>query len=443
MAENKLVSRRDFLKASAGVAAFTIVPSHVLGGQSHTPPSEKVNIACVGVYGMGGANLRNCEGENIVALCDVDDNKAADVYNKYPNAKKYRDYRKMLESQKDIDAVIVATPDHTHACIAMAAIEMGKHVYVQKPLTHSVYEARKLKEAAKQYKVVTQMGNQGHSGEGARVALEWLRAGVVGQVKEIKAWTNRPIWPQGIDRPEGTPTVPDGLDWDLWLGPAPERPYHPAYHPFKWRGFWDFGTGALGDMGCHILDTAYWGFELDNPISMEAISTPVNNETAPIASVVKYEFGQRGKLPPISFTWYDGNIRPSLPECIETGRRLGDDDGGSMFIGEKGALVAGTYGGSPVIYPAELRQEFKRPEKSIPRIPGGKHEQDWIDAIKNNTQACSNFDYACGLTEMILLGNLAIRAQRKVYWDGENMKATNLPDGDMFIKRDYRQGWTL
>ena len=267
------MSRRDFIGGAAAVAAFTIVPRHVLGGPGHTPPSEKLNIAGIGVGGKGAGDIGAVESENIVALCDVDEKQAGKTFEKYPGAKTYRDFRKMLEKEKNIDAVVVATPDHVHAPASMMAIKMGKHVYCEKPLTHSIYEARMLTEAARKHKVATQMGNQGHSGEGTRLICEWIWGGAIGEVREVHTWTNRPIWPQGIDRPEETPPVPPTLAWDLWLGPAPDRPYHPAYMPFKWRGWWDFGTGALGDMACHIIDPVFWALKLGYPKSVEAVST--------------------------------------------------------------------------------------------------------------------------------------------------------------------------
>ncbi|MDH4240032.1 MAG: Gfo/Idh/MocA family oxidoreductase, partial [Phycisphaerae bacterium] len=319
--ERKL-SRRDFMGGAAAVAAFTIVPRHVLGGANNVAPSGKLNIAAIGSGGMGGGNINACRGENIVALCDVDDERAKDTYKRFPNAKKWKDFREMLDKQKDIDAVIVATPDHTHAVAAMAAMRRGKHVYVQKPLTRTVFEARTLTEAARKYKVATQMGNQGHSGEGVRLICEWIWDGAIGPVREVNAWTNRPIWPQGIDRPGDTPKVPDTLDWDLWLGPAPNRPYHPAYLPFAWRGWWDFGCGALGDMACHLLDPVFSALKLGYPDSVEACATKVNNETFPLASIVRYEFPARGDMPPVKLNWYDGGMKPPRPAELEPGLRM-------------------------------------------------------------------------------------------------------------------------
>ena len=467
--KKRRISRRDFIGGAAAAAmAFTIVPRHVLGGPGRTPPSEKLNIAGIGIGGMGKDNLKKLTNEgprkagtqNIVALCDVDEEYAAPVFNLYPEAKRYRDSRKMLEKQKDIDAVVIATPDHTHAVIAMAAMQMGKHVYLQKPMTYSVYEARKLTEAAHKYKVATQMGNQGHSGEGTRLICEWIWDGAIGPVREVHAWTNRPIWPQGIDRPEDTPPVPATLDWDLWLGPAPYRPYHPLYHPRFWRGWLDFGTGALGDMACHILDPVFWALKLKYPTSVEAsivshrreaeergwTELVVNNETYPNASIVRYKFSARADLPPVKLTWYDGGLLPPRPDELEPGRRMGDGDCGVIFIGDKGKLMCGTYADSPRLIPETKMKEYKRPKKTIPRIPEGidGHEQDWVRACKGAKPACSNFDYSGPFTEMVLLGNIALRYPgERLQWDGQNMKVTNLPQADVYVHRQYRAGWTL
>jgi len=463
------ISRRDFIGGTAAVAAaFTIVPRHVLGGPGHTPPSEKLNVAGVGIGGMGKSNIldiagfeRNEEkeyvpkerpGENIVALCDVDDEFAAGVYELFPKAKKYRDFRKMLEKQKDIDAVVIATPDHTHAVIAMAAMQLGRHVYVQKPLTYSVYEARTLTKAARKYKAATQMGNQGHSGEGARLICEWIADGAIGPVREVHAWTDRPVWPQGIDRPKDTPPVPPTLDWDLWLGPAPFRPYHPAYHPFNWRAWLDFGTGALGDMACHIMDPIFWALKLRYPTSVEASHSydvremwkkVDNKETYPRASIVRYKFPARAGFPAVKLTWYDGGLLPPRPKDLEPGRKMGSGENGVIFIGDKGKLMCGAYGDSPRIIPETKMKAYKRPPKTIPRIEGS-HEQDWVRACKGGKPACSNFDYSGPLAEAVVMGNLAVRNPgEKIEWDGQNMKVTNLPEANEYVHRQYRSGWTL
>jgi predicted dehydrogenase len=440
---HNLISRRQLLGSAVAAGAFTIVPSYVLGADGQKPPSEKLNIAAVGVGGMGRNNIKACENENIVALCDVDWSLAAPVFQDYPNAKKYKDFRKMLEEENGIDAVIVATPDHTHAVIAMTAIKMGKHVYVQKPLTWSISEARKLTEAAREAKVATQMGNQEHSSEEIRVMCEMSWSGAIGDVREVHAWTDRPVWPQGMGRPVDTPPVPAGLDWDLWVGPAPFRPYHPCYHPFTWRGWMDFGTGALGDMGCHRIDYAFWALKLGHPTSVEAcISSRVsrkwekakNVETYPDASIVRYEFPARGDMPAVKLTWYDGGLKPPRPAELEKDRNLGTN--GIIFVGDKGMLVEGR------LVPESKMKDFQKPPKTIPRITGS-HEQNWIDACKGGPAACSNFGYAGLLTEAVLLGNVAVRMGRRLEWDGANMKITNEPEANELVSRSYRDGWTL
>ncbi len=439
------VTRRDFIKSAAAASAafsFTIVPRHVLGGPGHTPPSEKLNIAGIGVGGKGAGDLRGVESENIVALCDVDQKRAAETFKRYPKAKVYKDFRRMLEKEHNsIDAVTVATPDHVHAPASMMAIKMGKHVYCEKPLTHSIYEARQLTLAAREYKVATQMGNQGHSGEGIRLICEWIWDGAIGPVREVHAWTDRPggRWKQGVDRPEETPPVPPTLDWDLWLGPAPERPYNPIYCPFTWRGWWDFGTGALGDMACHILDPAFWALDLGYPRSVQAATTSVNDETYPLCSVIEYEFPARGDKPPVKLTWYDGGLKPTRPDELEPERKL--EGNGVIFVGDKGILMCGCYGSHPRLVPESKMQAYQLPPKTIPRVEG--HHKDWINACKTGKPACSNFDYAGPLTEMVLLGNIAVRTGRRLEWDGENMRCTNVPEANDYIRREYRKGWSL
>jgi predicted dehydrogenase len=448
-------SRRSFLKTTAFAAsAFVIAPRHVLGGAGQTPPSQKLNLAGVGIGGMGQSNLRACAAENIVALCDVDAAYAAKVFAAYSQAAVYKDFRQMLDRQKDIEGVIVATPDHTHAPIAMAAMRAGKHVYVQKPLTHSVFEARALSEAARTYKVVSQMGSQGHSGHGTREVCEWLASGVLGPVREVHVWTNRPVWPQGVevDRPKETPPVPEGLDWDLWVGPAPFRPYHRCYLPGTWRAWCDFGTGALGDMGCHLLDAPFWALNLKYPISVEATISAYwyaewkkaepRNENYPRSSIVRYEFPARGDSPPVTMSWWDGGLLPPRPHGLPPDEELGDSNGGSVFLGEKGVLICDCYGGRPRVFP----QDLPKPAPSLPRVPGGidGHEKDWVRACKEGRPASTPFDYAGPLSEVVLMGNLAVRfPNRQLLWDGPNMRVTNDPAADAFVRRQYRQGWTL
>lgn len=454
----KTLSRRDFLSASSAIAAAMIVPRHAVAGSGKASPSEKLNIAGIGVGGMGANNLAACQAENIVALCDVDFGLAAKTFAKYPRAKQHRDFRVMLDQQKDIDAVIVATPDHTHAVAALAAIRRGKHVYVQKPLAYCVHEVRVMTEAAREAKVVTQMGNQGRSGEGARLVCEWLWDGAIGPVREVHAWTNRPVWPQGVevDRPKETPPVPQGLDWDKWIGPAPMRPYHPTYHPGNWRAWWDFGTGSLGDLGCHILDAAFWALKLKYPTSVEGCistywqglwqKTDPKNEQFPRSTIVRYQFPEREGLPAVKLTWWDGGMMPPRPDVLEEGRRMGDDDGGLLFIGDKGLLMTGCYGDSPRLLPEARMREYKPPVKSIPRIPNGRagHEQDWVRACKGGPAASSSFDFSGPLSEMVLMGNLAVRfPNRQLLWNGEKMEVTNDPAANAFVRRQYRAGWSL
>ncbi|MCX5645618.1 MAG: Gfo/Idh/MocA family oxidoreductase [Phycisphaerae bacterium] len=439
------LSRRRFMGAAAATAAFTIVPSYVLGGANGKAPSEKLNIAGVGIGGMGKSNLGGCERENIVALCDVDWNYAAPVFKKYPNAKPWKDFRKMLDEQKDIDAVIVATPDHLHTPVAMAAMQRGKHVYVQKPLTRLVSEARALTEAARKYKVATQMGNQGHSQEGVRLICEWIWDGAIGEVREVHAWTNRPVWPQGIDRPKDTPPVPETLDWDLWVGPAPMRPYHPCYLPFNWRGWWDFGGGALADMACHVLDPVFSALKLKYATSVEASCTKVNKETFPLASMVHFEYPAREGMPAVKIHWYDGGLKPARPDVLEVGRSLDQESSNVLFIGSKGVLRCGEYGGSPRLIPETAMKAYKRPPQTLERIKGG-HEQNWIRACKGGPAATSNFDYSGPFTEMVVMGNLALRPEnvgKKLEWDGDKMLVTNDKKANDYVQMHYRQGWEL
>jgi len=439
------LSRRNFLRATTASAVFAIVPRHVLGGAGNTPPSEKLNIAGIGVGGQGAWDLQRLESQNIVALCDVDQNRAAGTFKRYPKARQYRDFRKMLDKQKNIDAVVVATPDHVHAVATITAIKMGKHVYCEKPLTHTVYEARKLAQAAREHKVATQMGIQGHSGEGIRRLCEWIWDGAIGDVREVHTWTDRPgrWWPQGVDRPKETPPVPDSLDWDLWLGPAPQRPYHPAYVPFKWRGWWDFGTGPLGDMGIHNSSPIFWALKLRYPKSVELISQQgCNAETGPTKSIVRYQFPSRGDMPPVTLTWYDGGNEPPRPEELEEGRRIGDNDGGSLFVGSKGKILApGWCAASPRIIPETKMKEYSQPPKTIPRSPG--HHAEWIEACKTGKPTTANFDFAGRLTEAMLAGNIAVRTGGKLKWDGPNMTCTNIPQANQYTHCLYRKGWAL
>ena len=485
--EKKTFSRRKFISRTATVAAgISIVPRHVLGGVGYTAPSDALNIAGIGVGGMGAANLGNITGQNIVALADVDWKYAAGTFNRYPKAKKYKDYRKMFDDMsKDIDAVVIATPDHTHAITAADSMKLGKHVYLQKPLTHSIYESRYLTQLAKETGVATQMGNQGHSGEGTRLFAEWIQNGEIGDPIEAHSWTNRPIWPQGLERPKEQPPIPATLDWDLFIGPANYRPYHPSYTPWNWRAWWDFGTGALGDMGCHLIDPVYFALNLGQPIAFEGSSSQVNTESAPIAEKVTYYFPERKKLknikmPELKFTWYDGGLLPERPEGMIPGKIMGDDGGGAMVVGTKGTIICSTYGRDPYIVGRE--NDPPKVKKTIPRV-STSHEMDWVRACKepkgSRTEASSNFMYSGPFNEVVVMGDLAVRLQdlkKKLEWDAEKMEITNINDNEEirvvtsdkftvvegdpkfdtqyatinakqasqeYIKHNYREGWKL
>ena len=435
--QNGKLSRRDFMGAAAVAAAFTIVPRSVLGGPRHIPPSEKLNVACIGVGGMGEGDVRQVSRENIVAFCDVDWKHAADTFKRFPYVKKYRDFRKMLDEEgKNIDAVTVSTPDNTHAVAAMMAIKMNKHVYCQKPLAHDVFEVRQLTEAARKYKVMTQMGIQIHAENTVKLVVEIIKSGMIGKVRKVDIFSNK-NWGGGSRPKEGEP-IPETLSWDLWLGPAPWRPYHRTYVPGNWRRWWDFGTGTLGDMGCHIIDPVFWALDLVYPVSVEAHPGEFSNETYPQKTVVRWEFPARGKLPAVTVTWYDGVNRPFLPKGLEPGRKLPGQ--GGLYYGEKGTILAPHMGG-PRLIPDSKMKGFKAPEPFLPR--GVNHYQEWIRACKGGPKPLANFDYSGPLTETILLGNVAARAGRKLFWDGPNLKVTNAPEANEYLKREYREGWRL
>ena len=445
------MSRRQFLGASALAAAgLTVVPRHVLGGSGQMAPSDKLNIACIGVGGMGSNNTRELAelGENIYALCDVDFDYAGETFDQYPEAKKYTDFRKMLDNEPEIDAVMVATPDNNHAAIAITAMKMGKHAFVQKPLTRTIYEARRMAQVAEEEGVATQMGNQGHAMEGTYLILEWIRQGAIGEVTKVDTWTNRPrgYWPQGADvhRPAEIPAVPSTLSWDLWIGPSPYRPYHPAYHPFVWRGWWDFGSGALGDMGAHIMDQPYWALELGMPESVYASNTPYNDQSFPLGSMIHYQFPARGNKPPVKFTWYDGGLLPPRPDDLEQDRQMGASGGGMIFYGTEGKLMASVYGNNPRLIPESFMREVGPPNKTLERSPG-IHEE-WVNEAKGGPKAKSNFTYAAALTETMLLGNLAVQfsdTNKRLEWDAENMQVANHPEANEWLAQvhDFRPGW--
>ena len=439
------ITRREFLGSGTLAGAGFWLASRTVWTEMKSP-NEKLNIAGIGAGGKGADDLRKVSSENIVAICDVDEQQAAGSFKRFPRAKRYKDFRVMLERQPEIDAVTISTPDHVHAVAAMMAMKLGKHVYLQKPLTHSVFEARVLTRAASEYGVVTQMGNQGHSVEGIRQCCEMIWSGAIGPVREAHAWTHSPIWPQGIPRPTETPPVPATLDWDLWLGPAPYRPYHPAYLPVNWRGWWDFGSGALGDMGCHILDPIHWALKLGPPSSVEAVSqVGCNEETAPKKEIVRFEFPQRGEMCPVTVYWYDGGNECPRPEGVPEDEELGDPGGkqGALFIGDKGAMTVGHHGENPRLLPAEKMRDYTMPPKILPRVPDQDHFQDWIRACKGGNPACSNFDYAGPLTETVLVGTIAARVPGKLVWDSNEMKFTNSDKATRFVRREYRKGWTL
>jgi len=445
------ITRRKFLKSTTLAGAGFWAARRTVWSEMKSP-NEKLNIAGIGVGGRGAGNIDGVSSENIVALCDVDRSRAGGTFRKFPKAARYQDFRKMLEKEhKNIDAVVVATPDHVHAPASVMAMKLGKHVYCEKPLTHSPYEARVMREVAAKHKLATQMGNQGTASNGLRRAVEILHAGVIGQVREAHVWTNRPIWPQGTDAilehfgvknalhgGGAGPQAPSGLDWDLWIGPAPWRPYDPCYAPFKWRGWWDFGTGSLGDMACHTMNMPFWGLKLGSPTTVEAEVSELNPETAPTWSIIRYEFPARGNLSPVTFTWYDKFKKPPA-ELFE-----GEDvaSSGSLMIGEKGKLYSpGDSGDTFRLLPKSKFEGFKGPEPSIPRSPG--HHKEWVIACKGGPPAMSNFNYAGPLTETVVLGTVAMRAGRRIEWDAKNVKVTNYAEANQFVRREYRKGWTL
>ena len=465
------VNRREFIATSAlAGAALTIAPRSVLGAAGRPAPSDTVNLAFIGLGGQGKTNLKgflDIDAVQVVALCDVSgENDYTPYYYEdkraglkpaieyveqhyaeqtksgtYEGCGTYVDYNEMLEKEPSIDAVVVATPDHVHAAACLAAIGRGKHVYCEKPLAHSIYEIRRVTEAARAAGVATQMGNHGHSGEGIRLTVEWLRDGAIGPVREVHAWTSDGglSWAPYDGRPTDTPPVPADLDWDRWLGPAEYRPYHPAYTPYNWRGWYAFGTGAIGDMACHNIDPAIWALDLANPATVEAYSTVLNDETAPAGAVYYWEYPARGDMPPLTMTWHEGGLLPPRPRELEEGRRMEGE--GIYFVGDDGVILCGGWGGSPRIVPESKMQAYERPPETIPRV--SEHRLDWIEACQGEDPASSNFDYSGPLTEVVLLGNVALRTGKKIEWDRANMKATNAPEADQYIKPVFRDGWGL
>ncbi len=458
------VSRRTFIGTTAtAAAAFTVIPNHAMGSAlGHKAPSDKLNVAAVGIGGMGASNLRGLrDEENIVALCDVDWGYAAPVFDRYPNAKKYKDWRKMYDEMgKSIDAVIVATADHTHAIIAAHAMTLGKHVYVQKPLTHSVYESRLLTKLAAKYKVATQMGNQGASNVGVRNVCEWIWNGEIGEVTRVDSFTDRPIWPQGLNAPKQGQWVPETLDWDLFIGPTKMRPYSDVYHPWVWRGWWDYGTGALGDMACHILHPAFKALKLGYPTKAQGTSTLLLEDGAPTAQSVKLTYPARTvsdvkkvKFPEVEINWYDGGIRPPMPKNWQPGKNMDTQGGACVFYGTKDTLVSGCYGASPYLLsgrvpnaPKVLR-EIPIAQRNQPEgTPSTTHELDWVRACKENpanrVEASSCFAEAGPFNEMVVMGVLAVRLQplfKELQWNGEKMEFTNIGDSDTFkIVKEYK-----
>ena len=436
---SKHLTRRRFLRASASAVAFPyVIPSRAFGA------NKRVNVAAIGAGGKGEVDIDGAKaaGGTIAFLCDVDESRAAGTYRKYPGAGRFTDYRRMLEhAERSIDAVIVSAPDHIHAPAALMAMRMGKHVYCQKPLTHTVHEARIMAQVAKEKKLATQMGNQGHSDDGLRRNVELVRHGILGNVREAHVWTDRPIWPQGVTRPEGDDPVPPGLDWDLFLGPAPHRPYkgNNVYHPFNWRGWWDFGTGALGDMACHCMDVVFFALQPGAPTALEAESAGGTEESPPKWSIIRYEFPGGLKM-----TWYDGGRKP--PADLVKGRKLASN--GVILVGDKDTLYIPSYWGPGEFLKAGKKTgDFKDVPQSLPRAPmkfDDGHYAEWINAIKGGPAPLSNFvDYSGPLTETVLLGNIALRAGKRIEWDSKNLKVTNDAGADRLVRRQYRKGWAI
>ena len=439
------IDRRKLLRNAAWTGAGLLLARDCGTATSRESANEKLNVAVVGCGGQGGENLNAVarQNQNIVALCDVDEARASAAFARFPKAKKFRDFRKMFDAaQKQIDAVVVSTPDHVHAPVCVTAMRLGKHVYCEKPLTWCIAEARLMAETARKYKVATQMGTQGMAESGSRAGVEVVRSGVLGPVRQLHVWTDRARkwWPQGVDRPKDAPPVPKGLDWDLWLGVAPERPYHPDYVPFKWRGWKDFGTGPLGDMGIHNAAMPFKGLRLGPPKSAEIVETSgLKDETFPASAILRYEFPARGSSPPMTLHWYDGGKKPSGD--LIGGREVAEN--GAILVGERGTLYSIEWtGGDWHLLPEEKFRDFKPRAPTEPRSPG--HHAEWIGACKGGPPAYCNFiDFAAPMTEVMLVGVLALRTGRKIEWDAAAMRAPNCPEADAFIRREYRKGWEI
>ena len=483
--------RRKFLRDAASAAALTVVPRRVLGGLGQVAPSEKITVACVGVGAQGTRvmmDFMKSKDIQVVAVCDV--NKESSDYvewndkelrdkerallgksdwgqdwsgptagreparrlveayyanqtqsGEFKGCNTYIDYRELLEKEKDLDGVIIGTPDHIHAVVATAAMKARKHVFCQKPLTHSIYEARQLAEIARETKVATQVAIANQASEATRLLCEWIWSGAIGPVREVHNWSSRPFWPQGIERPKTEESVPASLDWNRWLGPAPFRPFNRAYLPFVWRGWFDFGNGALGDMGCYSFDTIHRVLRLGAPESVEASSTRVFPETYPTAGMIHFHFPSRGDMPPVRLTWYDGGLRPTRPAQLEEAREMGRENEGLLFVGDNGTIMCGFNGANPKVIPESKMQEFKQPPKTLPRSPGNTEE--WIAACKGGAAGGANFEFEGPITETLLLGNIALRTGRKLKWDARNMKVLNFPEAQQYVRREYREGWVL
>jgi predicted dehydrogenase len=482
-------SRRAFLRGAASAAAFSIVPRSALGGRGYVPPSDKLTLACIGVGAQGTRvmmDLLKQPDVQVVAVCDV--NRLSGDYSewgknelrdkvrallgdpgwgsqftgptagrdparqiveayyakaqhsgKYRGCAVYNDFRELLSQEKDLDGAVVCTPDHWHAPIAITAMKSGKHTYCQKPMTHTVYEARRMAEVARQTKLATQVAVSNSASEATRVLSEWVSAGVIGPVRRVENWSSRPFWPQGIERPATADQVPEGLDWDLWLGPAPERPYNHVYLPFVWRGWYDFGTGAIGDMGQYSFDTIFRVLKLSAPTTIEASSTQLFREAFPSASIIRFQFPARAGMPPVELNWYDGGLKPPRPPELEDGREMGEEHEGLIFIGDHGTIMCGFHGDKPRLIPESRMRAFAPPPKTLPRSPG--HYREWIEAAKGGPAAAANFEFESGVAEAVLLGNVALRAQEKLRWDSAKLQATNTASAQALVNCGYRADW--